>query len=110
MLRSEEIPFQLIAKAGDARSYAYEALEMSKEEKFDEAYALLDKCESLLNEAHKVQFEIIAKESSGGCDMTLSFLMVHAQDHLMTAMLAAELIKEQIETRKYFIEKIENLK
>lgn len=110
MLKSEEIPFQLIAKAGDARSYAYEALEVAKSGKFDEAFEILDKCETLLNEAHKVQFEIICQESTGGCDVTLSFLMVHAQDHLMTAILAAELIKEQIETRKYFTEKIENLK
>lgn len=100
MNKSKETAFALIAKAGEARSYAFEALDKAKELDFDEAASLLDKAEGLLNEAHQVQFQILSQETSGTCDVELSFIMVHAQDHLMTAILAKELIYEQIEAKK----------
>jgi PTS system cellobiose-specific IIA component len=45
--------------------------------------------------AHKVQTELIQQESSGD-KLELSLLMVHAQDHLMTSMLAKDLIEKMI--------------
>ena len=47
-----------------------------------------------------LQFQILSQETSGTCEVELSFIMVHAQDHLMTAILAKELISEQIEMKK----------
>ena len=46
--------------------------------------------------AHDSQTDMIAREA-GGEDMELCFLMVHAQDHLMTSILAVELIQQIIE-------------
>ena len=46
-------------------------------------------------EAHRVQTQLIeADEGEGKTKMTL--VMVHAQDHLMTSILAKELIGELI--------------
>lgn len=100
MNKSSETAFALIAKAGEARSYAFEALDKAKELDFDGAMELIEKAEELLNDAHQVQFQILSQETSGTCEVELSFIMVHAQDHLMTAILAKELIVEQIETKK----------
>lgn len=104
MTKSTETAFALIAKAGEARSYAFEALDKAKEGAFDEANELIENAETLLNDAHQVQFQILSQETSGTCDVELSFIMVHAQDHLMTAILAKELICEQIETKKEIAE------
>lgn len=47
-------------------------------------------------EAHLVQTQLIeADEGAGKTKMTL--VMVHAQDHLMTSILAKELVTELIE-------------
>ena len=47
-------------------------------------------------EAHRVQTQLIeADEGEGKTKMTL--VMVHAQDHLMTSILAKELVGELIE-------------
>ncbi len=47
-------------------------------------------------EAHLVQTQLIeADEGEGKTKMTL--VMVHAQDHLMTSILAKELVTELIE-------------
>ena len=99
MTKSSETAFALIAKAGEARSYSFEALDKAKEGDFEAAAALLEKAEELLNDAHQVQFQILSQETSGTCEVELSFIMVHAQDHLMTAILAKELISEQIEMK-----------
>lgn len=104
MNKTAEVAFMLVAKSGEARSYAFEALDKAKEKDFIVAEELLEKSEELLNDAHKVQFKLISEESNGTCDVELSFIMVHAQDHLMTAILAKELIKEQIELRKEILE------
>ena len=100
MTKSSETAFALIAKTGEARSYSFEALDKAKEGDFEAAAALLEKAEELLNDAHQVQFQILSQETSGTCEVELSFIMVHAQDHLMTAILAKELISEQIEMKK----------
>ena len=85
----EMIAFGLIAQAGDARSKAYEALASAKKGNFEQA-------EASVLEAHHIQTSLLAKEANG--DHTeVNVMLVHAQDHLMTAILAKELIAEMIE-------------
>lgn len=92
---SEMVAFNIIANAGDARSFAFGALQAAKEGKFDEAEELLKKSDEAATLAHKAQTELLFKEANG--DKTpVDVMLVHAQDHLMTSMLASELIKEII--------------
>lgn len=66
---------------------------------FDKADELLKQAEEAGLEAHHAQTQLLAKEASG--DHTpVDVLLVHAQDHLMTSMLAQELIREIIELRR----------
>lgn len=93
---SEMIAFGLVAQAGNARSNAYEALNAAKQNDYERARTLmLQADESILN-AHKIQADLLAREANGD-HQTVDVLLVHAQDHLMTAMLAKELISELIE-------------
>ncbi len=87
---------ELIVNSGESRSLSFEALKLAKEGKFEEAQAKLDKAKQESLKAHKVQTELITKESSGE-DVKVGLLMVHAQDHLMTSMLANDLISEMVE-------------
>jgi PTS system cellobiose-specific IIA component len=91
----EMISFGIIAHAGDARSYAFGALAAAKAGNFEEAEALLKQSNDAAVEAHHMQTELLINEANG--DKTpVDVLLVHAQDHLMTSMLAVELIKELI--------------
>lgn len=92
---SEMVSFGIIANAGDARSYAFGALEAAKAGNFDEAEELLKKSDEAATLAHKAQTELLFKEANGE-KTPVDVLLVHAQDHLMTSMLAVELIKEMI--------------
>ena len=56
---------------------------------------MMDQSRIALNEAHTVQTKLI--EGDGEGKMKVSPVLVHAQDHLMTSMLARELVAELIE-------------
>lgn len=96
---TEMISFGLIAAAGQARSCAFNALECAKEGNFDEADELMAEAEKSALDAHDQQTKLLVKEANG--DHTpVDVMLVHAQDHLMTSMLARELIAEIIELRR----------
>ena len=96
MQELEEVVMGLIINSGQARSLAYGALKKAKEGDFEQAKALMDQSRLSLNEAHLVQTKLIEDDMGEG-KMKVSLILVHAQDHLMTSMLARELITELIE-------------
>lgn len=91
----EMISFEIIANAGDARSFAFQALEAAKEGNFEEADDLMKQSDEAATKAHKAQTDLLFDEMNGK-PTTVNVLLVHSQDHLMTSMLASELIKEMI--------------
>ncbi|CNI18710.1 N,N'-diacetylchitobiose-specific phosphotransferase enzyme IIA component [Yersinia aldovae ATCC 35236] len=92
----ENVVMGLIINAGQARSLAYKALKSAKTGDFVQADELMAQSRLALNEAHLVQTQLIeADQGEGKTKVTL--VLVHAQDHLMNAMLARELIVELIE-------------
>nr|WP_203723296.1 PTS N,N'-diacetylchitobiose transporter subunit IIA [Citrobacter freundii] len=92
----EEVVMGLIINSGQARSLAYGSLKMAKQGDFESAKAMMDQSRLALNEAHLVQTKLIEGDQGEG-KMKVSLVLVHAQDHLMTSMLARELVTELIE-------------
>ena len=92
---SEQIVFTIIVHAGDARSHALEALRYAREHKFTEANESMAKAKAELIEAHQIQTELLQAEAAGE-KHEVNLLLIHAQDHLMTAILAKDLIEEMI--------------
>lgn len=95
----EVIAMQLVGNAGEGRSLAFEALAHAKKKEFDLAQEKLKKSKESLLRAHSLQTDLICKEADGE-KTEIGLLMIHAQDHLMTAMLAKDLITEMIELYK----------
>lgn len=93
--KSEIVSMTIIANSGDARSFAFEALEEAKQGNFNEADELMKKSDASATLAHKAQTELLFAEANGE-KTEVNVLLVHSQDHLMTSMLAGELIKEII--------------
>lgn len=89
------VSMSIIANSGDARSFAFQALEEAKKGNFQKAEELLSESEAAANLAHKAQTELLFKEANG-YKQDIDVLLIHSQDHLMTSMLAYELIKEII--------------
>lgn len=91
----EEISFEIIASAGQARSLAFEALQYARSNDFTKARELIEESKNEILVAHKCQTRLLTQEASGN-HVDVDVLLVHAQDHLMTAQLARELIEEII--------------
>lgn len=94
-LSSEQVSMELIANSGDARSFAFQALNEAKNGNYDVATNLLRKSEEASIKAHQAQTDLLINEANGE-KTEINVLLIHAQDHLMTSMLAQELIKEII--------------
>lgn len=80
----------LIVNAGNAKSFAVEAIKAAKEANFTEAHNKLDEAQKALVEAHNTQTGMLTKEAQGEY-AKVTLLMVHSQDHLMTAITFVDL-------------------
>lgn len=95
----EQTIFEMIAHAGNAKSYCFEALNFAKNKNFKKSEDLMEKAKKELLLSHNVQTNLIHEESSG-VKHEVSILLVHAQDTLMDAILAKDLITEFIDLYK----------
>ncbi|UOQ94542.1 PTS lactose/cellobiose transporter subunit IIA [Halobacillus shinanisalinarum] len=95
----EQVSFEIILHAGNARSSAMEALQVVKQGEYKQADNKMEEAESELHKAHQTQTSLLQKEASGE-RTTPSVLLVHAQDHLMTAMTLKDMAKEMIDLYK----------
>ncbi|QUE87761.1 PTS lactose/cellobiose transporter subunit IIA [Exiguobacterium alkaliphilum] len=86
----------IILHAGNARSSAFEAIHAAKRGEVETAVAKLKEADAAFLEAHKMQTELLQEEARGTTS-DMSVLLVHAQDHLMTAMTVKELAVEMID-------------
>ena len=86
---------ELIVKSGTARSLAMEALTHARCGEFEKAEEILGNSREAGRLAHKMQTALIAADGGEG-KVPVTLLMVHAQDHLMTAMLVQDMAEEMI--------------
>ncbi|MRX71596.1 PTS cellobiose transporter subunit IIA [Bacillus lacus] len=91
-----QLSFHLIAHSGNARSLAMEAIQNAKAGEFKSSEDKLIEADEEFAKAHKYQTELIHKEA-GGADFHIPIILIHAQDHLMTAQAVKDLAKEIIE-------------
>lgn len=87
--------FKIISFAGNAYSLFLEAIELARNGEFEKAMIQLKEGEVSLTNAHQTQTDLIFKEANGDA-INCSVIMVHAQDHLMNAMLLSKLSREII--------------
>jgi PTS system cellobiose-specific IIA component len=92
----EEISFQIILHAGNARSSSMEAIHLAKEGKFTEAGSKIKEATDEFLMAHHAQTKLLQKEMSGE-GQTPTVLLIHAQDHLMTSMTVKEMAQEFVD-------------
>jgi cellobiose PTS system EIIA component len=102
LLTKEELynlSFQLILHSGNARSLAMEAIQIAKSKQFAESLEKLSEADSEFSHAHRFQTQLIQAEAAGK-EFDLPIILIHAQDHLMTAMTLKDLAREIVELRQ----------
>ncbi|GER70501.1 lichenan-specific phosphotransferase enzyme IIA component [Weizmannia acidilactici] len=94
-----EIAFQIILYAGNDRSCAMEAIQAAKNGDFDEADRLMEEAKTELGKAHNFQTKLLQDEANGNKN-DINVILIHSQDHLMTALTVKDLAIEIIELYK----------
>ncbi|MEK4649559.1 PTS lactose/cellobiose transporter subunit IIA [Exiguobacterium sp. FSL W8-0210] len=90
------VGFEIVAFAGEARSKLLQAVNEAKKGNLAAAEGLVKEAKESLTEAHNSQTQILAAEA-GGESIELGFIMVHAQDHLMTTLLLSDIVEHLID-------------
>jgi len=87
---------ELLVQAGSARSVLLSALREARSGNITQAHRLVEEAKLFISAAHKIQTELIGMDEGSG-KIPVSLILVHAQDHLMNAMLIQELASDMIE-------------
>lgn len=98
MFADESTVMELLIYAGQARSDAMETIAASRQREWGRATELMASSDAACRAAHKIQTMLIGEDEGCG-KITVNLILVHAQDHLMTAMLCQDLTKEIIALR-----------
>ncbi len=94
--KTQELAMVIIANSGEAKGLAFQALRTMRETKdLEKAKELLKEANHYIHEAHVGQTELLTMTAKGE-EVGIDVLLIHSQDHLMTTMMAAELIEEMI--------------
>ncbi|MBE6101091.1 MAG: PTS lactose/cellobiose transporter subunit IIA [Selenomonas ruminantium] len=100
----ELIAFNIISSVGTARSSYIEAIQKAKEGDFEAAEALIKEGDEVFVEGHNAHAGLLQQEAEGGPGSTLSLLILHAEDQLMSAEGFKTIAQEFIEVYKKFKE------
>ena len=90
------LSFTIILHAGNARSSSMEAITLAKSYEFEEAREKIEEANREFTAAHHHQTQLLTAEANGETN-PVTVILVHAQDHLMTAMTVKELANEMID-------------
>lgn len=92
----EQISFQIIAYAGEAKGHAINAIQKAKNQEFTAAFALLEDAEISMTQAEKTHMDVISAEANGE-KFQIPVLFMHAEDQLLTTQTIMLLAKEFID-------------
>lgn len=91
-----EVVMGIIMQAGNGKAAAMQAIQAAKKGELDKAESYIKQANESLVNAHNVQTDMLTKEAQGD-HVKVDLYMVHAQDHLMTAITFIDLAKEIVD-------------
>ena len=77
--------FQIIAFVGTAKSHFIEAMRAAGMGAFEEADSLMLQGAEEFQKGHDIHFGLLRREASGGDKVPFSFILMHAEDQMMSA-------------------------
>lgn len=92
--------FQIISSVGTARSSYIEAIQEAKHGHFEAAEKLIKEGDEMFVEGHDAHAGLLTQEAQDGPGSTLSLLILHAEDQLMSAEAFKTIALEFIDAYK----------
>lgn len=98
-----QVVMGIIMQSGNAKAAAMQAIQSAKKDDFKAADKFIKEANEDLVNAHNVQTKMLTEEAKGN-HVKVDLYMVHAQDHMMTAITFIDLAKEVVEVYKKMAE------
>lgn len=95
-----EISCQIIAFAGDGKSYALEAIDNAERGDIDGAYEALKKCDKSILKAHEIHTSLLVKEAQDPGCIQATMMLIHASNHLSNAEVSRDLVEHFVNIYK----------
>lgn len=93
IVQVNEIACQIIAFAGDSKSYSMEAIENAENKAFEMAEENLKQSDEAIRKAHEIHTSLLVEEARDPGCIPVSMMLIHASNHLSGAELTYELAK-----------------
>ncbi|ARU91765.1 lichenan-specific PTS system IIA component [Spiroplasma clarkii] len=103
----EEISFQIITFAGEAKSKAFAAINSAESNQFAAAWQEIDLAYKAIIAAEKVHLEVIQQEAQG-VKHEFSVLFMHAEDQMLTSQSTIDFAERFINIYKLINDKCNN--
>lgn len=100
-MNNEERSFQLILHSGNARSLAYEALAIVKEDKLQDAKKKLEEAKQELLLAQRLHAQML-RDMANQEEIKVDLLLIHAEDHVSGSDCCLAMAKEVVEIYERF--------
>lgn len=94
---------QLISIAGNAKSMCIQAMNLSEKNNFKMADDMLSQAKRVLHEAHNIQTSWMTAEMNGE-NIDKSILLIHSQDHFISADIMMTVAEKIIYLNKKIVE------
>lgn len=95
---------ELIFYAGNAKSMALQAVMKAEDNQLTEAKNMMEEAKQEIHKAHEIQTNLMTKEIQGE-PIEKSILLIHSQDHFMSANTTIELGERLIKIHEKLLEK-----
>ena len=93
---------EIIAYAGDSKSYSMEAIQNAEDGVMEEVEACFKNADESLTTAHNLHTELLVEESNGLGSVPLNMMLIHASDHLTAAELTRDFAEKIVNIYKTF--------
>lgn len=91
---------QIIAHAGDGKSYAMEAIENAETGDFESAEENLKCSDASIQKAHEIHTNLLVQEARNPGCITATMMLIHASNHLSAAELTRDLAERFVRVYK----------
>ncbi|AHH07501.1 hypothetical protein BCD_1435 (plasmid) [Borrelia crocidurae DOU] len=105
----DDISMPVVAYSGEAKSFLQEALEYAKAGNYNKSKEIIEKSKNSIEKAHDAHRRLI-QYLTNNPDITTPFILIHAEDHLMSAMSEFNIFEEFISLYKIINEFIKRKK
>jgi len=90
---TEEFLMTLLCQVGEARAAFMDAMQAARRGDFKQSQSLMKTGDDALVAVHKSQTSLIGFDQGEG-KVTMTLILTHIQDHIMTTMLCREMAEE----------------